>query len=231
MNWNGKKKAITFSFDDGVTQDIRMIEILDKYGLKATFNLNSGKFGMNYPYELNGKVVDRRLVEPTQVKELYKNHEVAVHTVGHFNLTELPDSCVTWQVETDRRLLEELTGKEIRCMAYPCGGVNNDDRVANVLKQTSKIRFARTITSTYSFNLQENLLRFNPTIHFKDENLVELAEKFLALEPDEPKVLYVWGHTYELDAEDGEWERFEKLCKIISDKNDIFYGTNGEVFL
>ena len=123
MNWNGKKKAITFSFDDGVTQDIRMIEILDKYGLKATFNLNSGKFGTSYPYESNGKVVDRRLIEPTQVKELYKNHEVAVHTVGHFNLTELSDSCVTWQVETDRRLLEELTGKEIRCMAYPCGEV------------------------------------------------------------------------------------------------------------
>jgi peptidoglycan/xylan/chitin deacetylase (PgdA/CDA1 family) len=38
--WNGKKKAITFSFDDGVLQDIRTIEILDKYGLKATFNLN-----------------------------------------------------------------------------------------------------------------------------------------------------------------------------------------------
>ena len=60
---------------------------------------------------------------------------------------------------------------------------------------------------------------------------VELAEKFLALEPDEPKVLYVWGHTYELDAEDGEWERFEKLCKMISGKNDIFYGTNGETLL
>ena len=35
----GKKKAVTFSFDDGVTQDIRAIEILNKYGLKATFNL------------------------------------------------------------------------------------------------------------------------------------------------------------------------------------------------
>ncbi|MBE5742008.1 MAG: hypothetical protein E7360_01660 [Clostridiales bacterium] len=77
---------MTFSFDDGVTQDIRMIEILDKYGLKATFNLKSGKFGTNYPYETNGKIEERRLIEPTQVKELYKNHEVAVHTVGHFNL-------------------------------------------------------------------------------------------------------------------------------------------------
>ena len=106
--WNSKKKTITFSFDDGVLQDIRTIEILDKYGLKATFNLNSGKFGTKNPYDTNGKTVERTLIEPTQVKGLYKNHEVAVHTVGHFNLTELPLSCVTWQVEKDREMLVGL---------------------------------------------------------------------------------------------------------------------------
>ena len=37
--WNGKKKAVTFSFDDGVTQDIRLIEILNKYGLKGTHSI------------------------------------------------------------------------------------------------------------------------------------------------------------------------------------------------
>ena len=39
--WNGKLKAVTFSYDDGVTQDIRFIEMLDRYGLKGTFNINS----------------------------------------------------------------------------------------------------------------------------------------------------------------------------------------------
>ena len=43
--FNGKMKAITFSYDDGVTQDKRLIEIFNKYGLKATFNLNSGLLG------------------------------------------------------------------------------------------------------------------------------------------------------------------------------------------
>ena len=99
-------------------------------------------------------------------------------------------------------------------MAYPCGGVNNDDRVASVIKKTTKIRFARTITSSYSFDLQENLLRFNPTLHFGDEKLFTLAEAFLDLEADEPKLLYIWGHTYELDAEDGAWERFEDLWGV-----------------
>ena len=228
--WNSKKKAITFSFDDGVLQDIRTIEILDKYGLKATFNLNSGKFGTKNPYETNGRIVERTLIEPAKVKELYKNHEVAVHTMGHFNLTELPLSCVSWQVEKDREMLECLTGKEIRCMAYPCGGVNNNDAVAETIKATTKIRFARTITSTYSFDMQENLFRFNPTIHFRDKRLFDLVEEFLALKTDEPKLFYIWGHTYELDATDDGWEHFEKLCSMISSKDDIFYGTNGEVF-
>lgn len=229
--WNGKKKAVTFSFDDGIMQDIRVIEILDKYGLKGTFNLNSGKFGTKYPYEANGRTVERTIIEPWQVKDIYKNHEVAVHTLGHFNLTQLPDSCVTWQVEEDRKRLEELTGKEIRCMAYPCGGVNNDERVANVIQKTSKIRFARTITSSYAFDMQDNLLRFQPTLHFLDKRVFELAEEFLALKTDEPKLFYIWGHSYELDADEGRWENFERLCERISQKEDIYYGANGEVVL
>ena len=40
--WNGKRKAVTFSYDDGVTQDRQLVELLNRYGLKATFNLNSG---------------------------------------------------------------------------------------------------------------------------------------------------------------------------------------------
>ena len=38
---SNKLKAITFSYDDGVTQDIRLVELLNKYNLKSTFNLNS----------------------------------------------------------------------------------------------------------------------------------------------------------------------------------------------
>jgi peptidoglycan/xylan/chitin deacetylase (PgdA/CDA1 family) len=229
--WNGKKKAITFSFDDGVMQDIRVIEILDKYGLKGTFNLNSARWGGKTPYESsNGQIVERTVIEPWQVKDLYKNHEVAVHTQAHLNLTTIADSCVTWQVEEDRKALELLTGREIRCMAYPCGGVNNDDRVAKIIKDTTLIRKARTITSSYSFDLQDNLLRFNPTVHIVDNKLFELAEQFLALETDEPKLFYIWGHSYEFDDGDGKWERLENFCRLISGKDDIFYGTNGEVF-
>lgn len=42
--FNGKKKALTFSYDDGVTQNIRLIDIFNKYNHKATFNLNSERW-------------------------------------------------------------------------------------------------------------------------------------------------------------------------------------------
>lgn len=39
---NGKKKAFNVTYDDGVLQDIRFVDLLNKYHLKGTFNLNSG---------------------------------------------------------------------------------------------------------------------------------------------------------------------------------------------
>lgn len=39
-----KLKAVTLSYDDGVRQDKRLISIMQKYGLKGTFNINAGIF-------------------------------------------------------------------------------------------------------------------------------------------------------------------------------------------
>ena len=41
---DGKQKVLTLSYDDGIVQDIRLIEIMNKYGLKGTFNINTGLY-------------------------------------------------------------------------------------------------------------------------------------------------------------------------------------------
>ena len=231
--WNGKKKAITFSFDDGVTQDIRLIEILNKYGLKGTFNLNSARLGLpGDVWKVEWGEIPRRMINASQVKELYAGHEVAVHTMTHPNLTTLNDETVIRQVDEDRKMLSELCGYPVIGMAYPCGGVNNDERVAALIKNNTPIRYARTITSTYSYELQkENLLRFNATLHFLDARTEEVAEKFLNMQTEKEQLLYIWGHSYELDYDESRWVRFENLCKLLSGREDIFYGTNKEVLL
>ena len=231
--FNGKKKAVTFSFDDGVTQDKRLIEIFDRYGLKCTFNLNSGLLGLKNTLLRESATVDHNKVLPEEVREVYKNHEVAVHTITHPNLTQIADDVeVIRQVEDDRKALSSLVGYEVVGMAYPCGGVNNDERVASVIRNNTKIEFARTITSSDNFDIPDNLLRYNPTVYYiEKEKLFSLGEKFLNLKTDKPQILYVWGHSYEMDAEYISWQEFEEFCKMISGKEDIFYGTNGQIFL
>lgn len=40
----GKAKALTLSYDDGVEQDLHLIELMKQHGVKGTFNLNSSLF-------------------------------------------------------------------------------------------------------------------------------------------------------------------------------------------
>ena len=98
-----KKKAITFSYDDGVTQDIRLIELLNQYGLKCTFNINSELLDSGKMLIRNGtQRIAHYKVNASAVREIYQDHEVAVHTLTHPRLTELDDQEVIRQVEQDR---------------------------------------------------------------------------------------------------------------------------------
>ncbi len=227
--WDGKNKAVTFSFDDGMTQDIRLVEIFNKYNLKATFNLNSANLGLKGERIADGKKVTRNKVDACDVKSLYAGHEVAAHSLTHPSLTELDDATVIYQVETDRRILSELCGYEVIGMAYPYG--TRDERVIKILKENTGIKYARTVDLADGFGLQTELLNFNPTVKFTDEKkLFETAEAFLNAPGTDKKLLYVWGHSYELDDGLISWEKFEEFCRYISGREEVFYGTNKEVF-
>ena len=41
----GRNKVFTLSYDDGVTQDRRLVEIFNRYNVKCTFNLGCGNLG------------------------------------------------------------------------------------------------------------------------------------------------------------------------------------------
>ncbi len=231
--FNGKMKAVTFSFDDGVTQDIKLIEIMNKYGLKGTFNLNSERFGRtgNTYVAKNGVTVMRNIIDKDLVPEIYRGHEVAVHTLTHPLLPSLDEAEIIREVEEDRLNLSELMGYEVVGMAYPGGGVNNDDRVAEIIKNNTGVKYARTTTSNARFDLQDYLLRFDPTTSYGNfDRVKELADEFFALPSDTPKIFYIWGHSYEMD-EENNWDKLDELLKYISGREDVFYGTNKEVLL
>lgn len=224
-------KSITFSFDDGVHQDGRLIEILNRYNLKATFNLNSARFGEQRMLTVRGKTVDYRRYEANEIAAVYRGHEIAAHTLTHRNLTTLTDDEVIREVEEDRQTLSKISGYQVVGLAYPCGGENNNEHVASLIKNHTGIRYARTISNTASYAVPNDLFRIKPSAKQADySNVMDLAEKFITLSPNSPQLLYIWGHSYDFDA-DQSWDTFEDFCRIISNRKDIFYGTNREVLL
>ncbi len=228
--WENKLKAVTFSFDDGVIQDIRLIELLDKYGLKATFNLNSAFLGAEHKVDEKGNVLERGKISPKQVKSLYVNHEVGAHTLHHPNLVELTDQQIISQVVEDVKALEKLVEKPVKIFAYPFG--MTDDRVCKILQEQTPIKLARIVKSADSFALPtSDFMCYKPTVHFcKVQKMFELAKEFINSKPDKPQLFYIWGHSYELDMDRISWEKFEEFCKLISNRDDIYYGTNSQVF-
>ena len=231
--FNGKMKALTFSYDDGVTQDIRLIELFNKYGMKATFNLNSELLGRPGELIREGVRVAHTTNKKEDVKHIYEGHEVAAHTLTHpFLPTTESDAEITRQVEQDRLNLSEIVGYEVVGFAYPGGGINFDRRVSTIISNTTGIKYGRHTISTHNFALQDNLIEFAPSVyhHAEWDKMFELGEKFLSLRAEEPSIFYVWGHAYEFDIRN-DWDKFEEFLKMMSRKADICYCTNREALL
>ena len=224
----GLSKAVTFSYDDGVEQDIKLVEIFDKYGMKGTFNINTGSFaeeGHVYP---KGHI--HRRMSKKQTYELFTNspHEVAVHTLTHPFLEQLPTNMVIDEVLNDRANIEEMFGTIIRGMAYPFG--TTSDAVVDALRMCG-IVYSRTTKTTNSLELtKEDWLKLPATCHHNSASLNDLADKLINESPARaPWLLYVWGHSYEFESNDN-WNVIENLCEKLSGKPDTWYATNIEIF-
>lgn len=228
--FDSKMKAVTFSYDDGVTQDRRLIEIFNRYGLKGTFNINSELLDTENTLTYGDRSVAHNKISRAELRELYKGHEVAVHTLTHPHLPALDEEEIIRQVEKDRENLSLLAGYEVVGMAYPGGGVNYDLRVADIIQRHTGVKYCRTTVHTFGFDLQKDLYVFAPTVHHNDtERCLSLIDEFLDLKTDTPKLLYIWGHSYEFDFSDN-WDFAEEMCRRLAFKEDIFYGTNRECF-
>lgn len=210
----GAKRIVTFSFDDGSQNDARLISLFDQYHLKATFHLN----GKNY--------IGKTDEELKEVRELYRNHEIACHTLSHGWPSRMPNASLVTEIMDDRRTLEQIAGYPVTGMSYPSGSYNQ--KVMQIM-DACDIDYARTVKDTQDFDLPENFLEWHPSCHFK--KAIPLAERFLK-DIDSPwtkPLFYIWGHSHELTTEE-DWKNTEKLLQSLCNNGKIWYATNGEIF-
>ncbi len=220
---NGAKKAFTVSYDDGVGQDKRLVEILNKYKIKGTFNIGFGLLDEKDHWETEGVIVKR--LKSSEVKDLFKGHEVACHGLTHPHIPNLEHEEKVRQIVEDKESLENLLGEKVEGMSYPFGGV--DDEMIEIMKNCG-LKYGRVVPSTNGFDLPKDFFRLQPTAHHNDEEIFDLIENYKKLDENELSVFYLWGHSYEFDVDDN-WEHIEKICSEIHGQEDIWYCTNLEL--
>jgi len=218
FSWpTGKEGAFTTSWDDGEVHDRRLIEILNQYGIKGTWNLNSGRLFQEH----RG---DEYRLHTNEIQKLFQNHEVACHTLTHPFLDKEPEEIVLHEILEDRRRLEELMGYPIKGMALPFGAY--DQRTLRLIKKCG-IVYSRTTNSHFSFKLPSSFLEWHPTCHPK-VNLIETWKRFL--NDDSPDKLFsLWGHSHEF-ARDDDWNKIESFCEKVSQTTKLWYATNIEIY-
>lgn len=220
------RKYVTFSFDDSVTQDARLIALLDKYDAKGTFNMNSGRFDYDDKLPPPQEHVTHIGVSEEQVRNgLYKNHEIASHTLTHPFLDQIPLEEAIREVKEDAENIAELTGIPTIGFAYPFGNAYNEDIIEGILRNTS-IRYARTVGSTFKFGLPKRFMEWDPTTLWCHPTMKTCCDEFLKLDTSENRLLYIWGHAYEMDCSDA-MEVLEHYLKLLADDPDVVFVTNG----
>ncbi len=208
----GRPKALAMSYDDGVKEDRRLVEIFNAYGIKGTFHLNAGFLGRETH------------LEAAEVKSLYAGHEISCHSWSHPFLERSPAISVLKEVLEDRKALETLAGRPVRGMSYPMGTYNPE--VMRILGSAG-IAYSRTIRATGKFGLPEDWLEWHPTCHHRD-NLPEIGEAFRKTHHSFA-LLSVWGHSYEF-ARNNNWELIESFCESMTKNDSVWYATCIEIY-
>lgn len=218
---NGYQKAMTFSYDDGVMQDVRLSALMKKHGVKATFNINS------YMYKNTTEPAGYLTLEELKSLAEDENFEIACHGHLHPYYTFMPQAAATNDIIENRKFLEKQTGKMVRGFAYPSISDYND--ISEMALKSTDIVYARLADNQKNFSIPENWLRWAPTCHHNEA--LSVFEKFKDAQVGNivPHIMYVWGHSFEFDRQNN-WEVIEELLEKCSQATDIWFATNMEIY-
>ncbi len=216
------------SWDDGHPLDERLADLLDRFGLKATFFVPV--------HNLEGYPV----LSTQALREIDGRFEIGSHTLDHTPLTELSERECARQVAEGKLGIEQQLGHAIPGFCYPRGLWNK--RVRETVMQAGCV-YARTVenlrldcgkdrfsvpTSIQAFPhgkqvLLRNYLRYGHyvsrfdmlTTALRSKNWIDFLIKLIDGALSEGSVLHVWGHSWEIE-ERGLWIKLGELFSLIA---------------
>lgn len=205
-------KIVSLSFDDGTIYDLRFIELLNKYKLKASLNLNSGLEDFIWYY---GDHPIKRL-KLNEVKEYYNGHEVASHSLTHPYFSSLSNEEVIRQVKEDVDNLSKIFNYTIEGFAFPFHDQTEDN--IQTVKDNVKLKYIRYSYLTNEYMPKDRYhLPINALYDYKDiyERLKDFKKNNL-----NNSLFVIAGHSYEFEMKN-DWEKIESLLKFLSNDKEI----------
>ncbi len=242
------RKFFTVSFDDGTEQDVRLVALMEKYGIRGTVNLSSGLFGQREEgvsrettealadgTERRIRVCyDHNILPLEQAKELYSRDyiEIAGHGAHHTHQAALDSEELRAEIAGDAAQLEKIFGRKVRGHIFPYGEYNEE--CLSVMEEAGLV-YGRYVTSAgpdadFAFHAERGIIR--PTCRMTDGFALPLLERFISAPcGDEDMVFYFWGHSFELDyGIDSASDAFlETLFRTAAEADGIEFVTNGEL--
>jgi L-malate glycosyltransferase len=219
---------MTTSWDDGHPLDLRVAQLLAKYGLTGTFYVS--------------RTGQRAVMNASEIRELSENFEIGGHTLDHVMIDRLCDSEAKAQLVGSRDWIEQLTGKSCRVFCFPAGKFRN--RQLRLVRQAG-YRAARTVEllSTASphcvdglclipttvqvfphgpFSYAKNALkRFSasaaqwPRKSLLSRNWAALAKELFSRTMQRGGVFHLWGHSWEIE-EQLQWHALEEFLEFVA---------------
>lgn len=206
-------------WDDGVTDDIRVCEVLRRHGAKASFNLNlASHHAERQESPLHQRIRPARPIwwlARGELTHVYRGFLVANHSLTHPDLTKVDDATLAREIRVNKAGLEELFGQPVLGFAYP--GCHHDDRVCAAVKAAGHL-YARTCRNTDAVLPCADPMRLASSCHFKAADFWQRYERVRAADG----VFYFWGHSYEI-LDEAEWWAFEcQIARISADPRAVW---------
>lgn len=224
-----RTKAFTMSFDDGMTDDIRLVNIMGKYGLKGTFNISSAKL------DEDGTAPFPRRITASEAKDLYlpAGHEVAVHGLRHISPYLSTSPVRIREMLEDRIGLERIFGQLVFGMALPDDGRTTPEMIEEF--RSLGFHYCRGLTYRDDFAIPDDFMYLGPTVKFNHPTLDEKLDRFFAADPNkeyishrDPLLFYMWGHSHELRGQDN-WYIIDEVGEKLQGHDEVWLATNGEI--
>ncbi len=238
------QKSVITSWDDTSQIDFKLVNLLEKYGVKASFFVITDQIG--------------KKISKDDVRSISQSFEVGSHTVSHHSLPSLSENASLLELSKSKSDLDELLGKNTSTFCYPYGNYND-----SVIKQVRSVgyKYARTF-DPYHFEVPKDLFQINVGVWaephgffysrgakntlnllktllgrevfansvgslMRIRNWLELSKRMFDIFMARGSVFHLVGHAWRIE-ENNEWGKLEELLTYISARNSVRYLNIGE---